>query len=331
MNYSFSLQPLTEASIKLDLTYFMCAGFEDRSLGLMFYLKEANLKLKKIVVIEYLPFDENNKLSEVLDLAKHLSIEPIVHIKFDRYDPQNSTDINPDELIDLIGQSGSAVDISGMSRFLIVILCVRLLRMNKLENLVYFEPEDYHPTEKEYYRAHAEEGRIETFPFLSSGLYEILTVDDLTSGAMQGYPQLLVASPTFQPTFLRAILNEIFPEKLILLEGVPPDPKRRWRKEKVRELNRFAFDIASEEDSVEISTADAQVVYEELQRISKNHRYTNRIIIAPAASKMHALGIAAFIASGAQVEVIYPTPKVFEREYTKGVGKSVLVSITGAS
>ena len=313
------------------MTYFVCAGFEDRSLGLLSYLKDWGFQVKKVVIIEYLPFDETNRLMEVVNLAGQVSTEPIEIIKFDRHDPQNSDDINPDRLNDLIREGGSAVDISGMSRFLIVILCVRLLRMKKLVNLVYFEPEDYHPIEQEYYDVHTKEKRIGTFQFLSSGLYEILTVDDLTSGAMLGYPPLLVASPTFQPTFLRALLNELYPEKLILLEGVPPDPKRRWRKEKVRQLNQYAFDIASE-DSAEISTADAQAVYDELQKISKQHRYTNRIILAPAASKMHALGIAAFIASGAQVEVIYPTPKEFKSaEYTKGIGKADLIFIKDSS
>ena len=280
----------------------------------------------KILLVEYEPFNPGNQIDKLEHLAQKVATAPPRRLRFSRYDPDLSTDCWAETLLSATqGTDSCVLDLSGMSRFLIVILTARLRRLGLLKYVVYSEPALYRPSHEEF-EFSQKRGMDDSLLFQTTGLHGIVAVRDLTTVAMQGCPQVLVASPTFEPLFLRALLNDIEPAKLILFEGVPPAAQNAWRRDAVRDLNRTAFRIAGD-NILPISTDSAQEAADTLRRVYDAHKYTHRLVVAPAASKLASLGLALALTEGVEAEVIYPTPTGFSDPYTDGVGGTRILEI----
>jgi hypothetical protein len=138
---------------------------------------------------------------------------------------------------------------------------------------------------------------------------------------MQGYPQLLVASPTFEPVFMRALVNELTPAKLILIEGEPPSTHNGWRRQAVRDLNVGAFRIA-DLNVITIPTNSIDEATHALCEIYLQHRYSHRLVVAPAASKLNSIGLGIALSHNVEAECVYPTPLGFSDPYSDGIGST---------
>ena len=304
---------------------FVAAGFEQRSVAYLNYCANRGLRYYRVMVVDYRPMDRRNRHEEAMRSAKKVGCYTEERT-FDRFQPFDSTGLDSDSLEVLCERRDVVLDISGMSRFLIVVLATRLIRAGLSVTVAYTEPEIYYPSESQFRgRTHAgqygETGQV----FLTTGLFGITTVPDLTQAVMSGEPEVLVVSPSFEPHFIRALINELAPPVVVLIEGIPPDASNRWRKDAIRELNALAFETADE--VIPVSTSSIEESRVALQHVFGQYKYTHRMIVVPAVSKLGAVGIAEAILTEVEAEIIYPTPTGFQDPYTDGVRDTQFVEI----
>ena len=133
------------------------------------------------------------------------------------------------------------IDISGMSKFLIVVLLHGLEDYPGNVHIIFSEAEIYHPLREDF------ESKIESLSedimpsFLTTNVYKIVTTTELSSTSMQGYPLLIIAFPTFNYEEMYALLNEITPQYLVKIEGNPREKKNQWRLEAIQRINTVCF------------------------------------------------------------------------------------------
>lgn len=304
-----------EAKIETDdkTVYFGAMGFEDRSLA---FLKESfsrNMKIGAIYAIKYSPHDMKNREEEFLRLAEKIC--PDVHIiEYNRYSPEDFSRQIP-KISRILDYRRVIVDISGLSKLAIVVLLQGLTECSTHLRVFYAEAKTYHP-EKEIF----DKQRLkisETVPtFLTTNVFDILSTTSLSSSNMGGSPITLVAFPTFNHLELSALLNELSPQQLFLLENLPFQDRIKWRLEAIRDINKNNYPLVNERRTVNtflyIETLEA------LEEIYNKIKYTSRLLIAPTGSKMQSLGIFLFKQLHPDIQIIYPVARSFLQEYTEG-------------
>jgi hypothetical protein len=222
------------------------------------------------------------------------------------------------------------IDVSAMSRLLIVQLLVALKQQpGALERgiILYTEANEYPPSESEVESllARRKNEPALLLHLLSSGVFEITVVPELSAMSMTGEQTRLVAFPSFNTEQLTALRSELQPSKLVIAHGVPPNPKNAWRKEAVARLNDTAGLDAEE---WEVSTLDYRETLDRLLELYDKHNERDRIVVCPTGSKMQAIAVGLFRAFLDDVQIVYPTPKQFYPEsYTKGVGASHVIDL----
>jgi hypothetical protein len=303
-------------------TFRGSAGFEDRCFSFLGRLISSGKKIKNVIGIEYRPLNPENRKKDFETLGTKAALRNKVKwIIYDRYDPEKFYH-TLGKVKNLINETANVIiDISGMSKFLIVVLLDILKDFKGNVIVVYSEAEIYHPTPEEY------ESKKEEMPdirptFLTRDVYKIALTTSLSSIAMQSSPLLMIAFPTFNDKELMALLNEMTPQCLIEFEAVPHEEGDRWRFDAVRWINRkidedfiFKIDWIIHE---ELSTFDYIGTVAALNEIYRNFKYTHKCVIAPTGSKLQSVGVFIFKQLHPEVQVVYPVTKEFAEEYTEG-------------
>ncbi len=313
---SFDIPLIPEDSI-----YIGTAGFEDRCFAFLEESNKNNLKFKTIIGIKYEPFDEKNRVDEFEKIAINATKgNKLDWMVYDRHNPEDfSISINKiKKLINLT--ENVVVDISGMSKFLIVILLYGLKDYLGNIHIIYCEAKIYFPQQKDY-KSLKEKLPEETPSFLTTNVYKIVTTTELSSISMQGYPILIIAFPTFNYKEMYALLNEITPQYLFKIDGIPREKHNQWRLEAIRWINKKIYSDFVPKiriDEKESSTFDYIQTIEVLNDIYKNYKYTHKCIIAPTGSKLQTLGVLFFKQMFPEIQLVYPVTAKFSEEYTKG-------------
>lgn len=328
--------PLDISKISTTSIYIGTAGFEDRSLAILEQCKENHIFFEKIIGIKYDPPQENNQSWKFDDLARVVSREGKVNwFKYSRFNPEEFT-AGSLGLYDLILDSNRIiVDISGMSKFLIIVLLDELRDFSFDVELVYCEAETYYPTQESYESAIKK--KLDAIPpsFLTTNVYEIVTTSRLSSNSMQGYPLLIFAFPTFNYKEMYALLNEITPQYLFEIEGVPREEHNKWRLDAIRKINEkvdkdFCPSI-QEIQSRAVSTFDYIATINVLDEYYSKFKYTHKCIISPTGSKMQAFAVFLFKKMHPEVHLIYPVTDRYVDEYTSGYKSIWHIHIEGYS
>ena len=321
------IDPLVCTNLKEPFIYIAAVGFEDRCFA---FLKEAlnhGIKPLEVIAIEYDPKELPNRKREFLSLLKQLDIrsQNVTWIKYQRTSPDQF-----EQAIESIKKMCSQyrntlIDISSMSKLLILQLLqgLRFIQINI--RIVYTEAAKYYPLQQEYEQAKSKIRR--NIPeFLSSGIHDVVTTYTLSSVAMQGYPTVLIGFPTFNQNLLLAAIEEAAPQVLIIFEGIPHKSENLWRLDAIAELNSAAYRYRSR-PSIRVQTFDYIETVGKLEDIYSDYRYTHRVVIAPASSKLQTIGIFFFKHIHPDVHIIYPTPRGFFKLHTEGVEAIWQVSI----
>jgi len=299
----------------------MCVGFEDRAVGV---LKNALVTSShfKVIIVHYLPFILENRLREIEELCHQAKLQVSEVI----YDRQNPTGFGTTLLEKVAGVRGRIfLDISGMSRLLIVqSLAALACKEGGLQDclVAYAEAAEYPPTTSEVEQAlkQAEEDPIYTILLLSSGVFDVTVVPELSPTSIGGSQTRLVVFPTFSADQLTSLINELGPSRLTLIHGIPPRPHNKWRTAAITKINRLdSIRIPREELST--STLDYRETLSALLELYSRYSERERLLISPAGSKMQAVAVGLFRAFIDDVQIVYPTPKEFcsPTNYTKGV------------
>lgn len=295
--------------------YIAAAGFEDRATAVLDRCILENAMVEKAFLIEYKPHgDPRNRVSEFMDKLRQIGAS-VSCIAYDRRNPQEFQ-TRCLSLFRSIDSSEVIVDISGMSKFLIMVVLQSLRKVQNELTIVYAEADIYHPTKEEFERETKKSGT--TPDFLTTGVYDILTVSSLSSVSMQGYPILMLAFPTFNHFEIAALHNEFSPQNMILLEGEPHEEQDKWRLQGIREVNKNALsspDYASE--SKVLSTFDYRSNVEAFEEIYRRYSYSHKILVSPTGSKLQTLAVFMFKQLHPDIQIVYPITEAFIGEYSE--------------
>ena len=303
--------------------YIGVAGFEERCFTFLEQCNTENVKFQSIIGIKYEPFDKNNDIKKFEEFAINVSPKnKFGWITYDRRNPEKFSNLIKSIEKSLELAKNIVIDITGMSKFLIVVLFYELKNYSGNIHVIYGEAEIYHPL-KEEYESGKEMFAGDTFPsFLTTNVYKIVTTTELSSTSMQGYPFLIIAFPTFNYREMYALLNEITPQYLFKIEGEPREKHNQWRLEALRWINgKLDIDFEPNIKGIykkELSTFEYVKTIEILNEIYKKHKYTHKCIIAPTGSKLQTLGVLLFKQMYPDIQLVYPVTTNFSEEYTEG-------------
>ena len=299
----------------------VCAGFEDRALAFLRNSTSRPGHQFHVLVINYLPVISQNRAIEIDEICCRSQLHQIP-VTYDRRDPAGFGDAFLDKLRSLGGRV--YLDVSGMSRLLIVQLLVALGNRDSgfsRCSILYAEAVEYPPSMTEVEDAMAKSGTdpLYSMMLLSTGVFEVTIVPELSSFSPASQQTRLVAFPSFNTDQLTALRIEIQPSRYSIIHGVPPATENLWRKETIARLNHT--DSLEAEESYSTSTLDYRETLNCLLEIYARHAATERILIAPTGSKMQAVAVGILRSFLTDVQIVYPTPRTFTSptSYTIGV------------
>jgi hypothetical protein len=323
------LPPITPVhldNIEEPIAYIGAAGFEGRALSV---LDEAALTPKRFeyaIGVQYRPFDERNMVQEFTAKAKNLDVpeRELKWVTYDRYAPQEFLTASGEIQTIANNVSSLVIDISAMSKFLIVTLLQSLRNVKCRVEITYTEADVYHPT-KDVFEWHKQLPHEKAPEFLTTDIYKIVTTTSLSSSSMQGYPLLMIAFPTFNYRELLALLNEMTPQHLIILEGKPHENHNAWRLDAIRWINGKSEDSALDKRTV--STFDYSETIAALEEIYQRFHHSHKLIVSPTGSKLQTFGVFLFKQMHPDIQLIYPVTRRFASEYTSGCSAIWQISI----
>jgi hypothetical protein len=278
------------------------------------------MKIDQAIGITYLPFDSKNKETEFKEKIEKV-VSTTSWIVFDRHDPQKFQDSFP-VLLSSVRPKALVIDISAMSKFLIMILLQALRNFSGDIIIAYVEADCYHPTPKEFEEAKKQiigSPDLGSPDFLTSDVFRILHVTSLSSSAMQGHPILLIAYPTFNHNEIVALHNELSPNCMVIVLGKPHEEKNDWRLDAVKEINSRVLNNPDYcRDPFTLSTFDYISNIWGLENIYQKYKYTHRVLLSPTGSKLQTIAAFIFKQMRPDIQIVYPSTKSFIGEYTDG-------------
>ena len=316
-----NLQEIEFPSVGTDDCLLVCAGFEDRAVETLRRACNAGITDFSLGIVNYLPDYQENKIRELRTIGQGADLR----VNEFTYDRKNPTDIG--EELKRFAQDFEHVfiDISGMSRLLIVQTLVALIGQQRQQiSIIYGEAQEYPPFESEVERNH---GTI--LSYLSSGIFEIAATPELGSVSMLGEAIRLVAFPSFDPSQLANLIQELQPTYTEFIHGIPPTQENKWRTEAIRRLNHQTLGELHGKKDHEVSTLDYRETLQKLLQIYAERSMFDRLVISPTGSKMQAVAVGLFRAALHDVQIVYPTPKDFTtpEKYTVGLRQLYMVDL----
>ncbi len=291
-------------------------GFEDRALAGLHLACEVSNQFG-VVGLHYLPEVEENREAEFSEVCRANRLE-VENFTYDRE--------NPSGIGLTVGEHTSRfervyLDISGMSRLLIVQLLAELIRRRNTVCLIYTEAEVYPPLEHEFDGSHQDGAASPSY--LSSGIFEIVSSPELSSVSMLGSAIRLISFPSFDPSQLSNLVQEVQPTHNDVINGVPPYEELAWRTSAIQKLNSSTVNGLKRARCHNVSTFDYRETLGLLLGIYDKYAAFDRLVVAPTGSKMQAVAVGIMRGVLEDVQIVYPTPLQFlePSRYTEGVKK----------
>lgn len=315
-----SLQRIKFPSIGNADCLLVCAGFEKRAIGTLRQTCEAGRTGFSLVIVKYRPPYSQNRIEELRTIGQGADLR-IDEFVYDRKNPSGMG-----EKLRSFTQKHEFdrvfIDISGMSRLLIVQTLVALIsEQNQPITIIYGEAEEYPPSKDEFEQDN-KDGNTKPAPsYLSSGIFEIAATPELSSVSMLGEAIRLVAFPSFAHEQLSNLIQELQPTYTEFIHGIPPYQENEWRKDAINMLNSLTLKELRGKKEHNASTLDYRETLDRLLKIYAERSMFDRLVIAPTGSKMQAVAVGLFRSVLHDVQIVYPTPQTFPKpdKYTSGL------------
>lgn len=308
------LQHVQSLSTEKKRVLIIAEGFETRSLS--WIKSQPNRKLFEQAVICKYSLSRKNRFEDMIQaVTMRTNSTPIV-IDYNRFDPTVFEQKFAKQISVLLKDEYEvAIDISAMSKMLIMII-INLLRDNNNDlRIVYTEPKTWKPSEEEYLAAVEDIKKYGSRIALSSiGVFDITRTPRLASVVMQNAPALLIAFTSSNEQALSALFNEVVPSSALLINA--KNDREPWREEAAIQINqRVMNDFRIYRTAINsFNLLDYISVFEFIAEIYRNNCYSKRIIVSPTGGKMHTLSCALIKACCQDIHIEYPTPESYHFE-----------------
>ena len=336
-----ALQPRRDISLVSGDVLIHAPGFEDRTMAVVERITVSGRP--HAVLLEFYPYAKKNRLADVTRALSGAGLqvgdEDIV--AYDRFNPETFED-RLESRLQIVGASRAVVDISTMSK-LEIILVLKVCHSLGLDvRVIYTEAETYGPSKEEFEEA-KDKGQIHR-PSLQvfNGIHGVIRVSSLSSIAMQGQSTAAVVFMSFNDALTQVLLNSIYPGRLLLINGRPPQHAWRegataWIHDQVRQEWSEDNPIADIEGASVplptrvVSTLDYRETVRMLIELYWELSPTHRILLAPAGSKLQAVGSYIAKALHPDIHIEYPSPEGFQPTYSEGIGPHWLLDFGNLS
>lgn len=286
-------------------------GFESRSLS---WIKSqpSGKVFRHAIICRYSP-SKRDRFDEMKEEVTNRTESCPVVIEYNRFNPTVfEQDFAKKISLLITDQDEVVMDISAMSKILIMIIVNILRDYDNDLRLVYTEPKTWKPSEEEYRAAVEDIKKYGSRIALSSiGVFDITRTPRLASVIMQNAPTLLIAFTSSNEQALSALFNEVVPSSALLINA--RNGRETWREEAAIQINqRVLNDFRIYETAIDsFDLLDYISVFEFLAEIYKTNCYTKRIVISPTGGKVHAISCALIKACCQDIHVEYPTPESY--------------------
>jgi hypothetical protein len=312
-------------------------GFEDRTMAIAQTVEPS--PGARAILLDYLPFNPKNRLTDVREaLSVHgVEIADEDILKYRRFAPGDFETRLQQRL--LIHHARCAiVDISTMSKLEILLVLQVCHACDVDVRVLYSEAAEYGPSKREYDEAKQNNEIHQPTIQVFTGVHGVVRVDSLASVAMQGQPTAALVFMSFNDALTQVLLNTVYPARLFLINGRPP--KHSWREEATAWIHdQVRREWAADNPVVPAiaggvpmpkrvaSTLDYRetvaLLLELYWKLSANHR----LLLAPAGSKLQAVGCYLAKALHPDIHIEYPSPDGFQAYYSAGVGSRWLLKL----
>jgi hypothetical protein len=311
-------------------------GFEDRTMAIFDII--APVPSVTALLLDYRPHNPNNRLLDVQEKFKQHGISSDVLV-YDRFDPSGFEDVLRNVLLKR-GTSRAIVDISTMSKLAIILILQVCLRLELDVIVLYTEAQKYGPTQEEFEKAKGNHEIHRPSIQIFTAIHGVVRVSSLASVSMQGQPTAALSFMSFNDVLTQALLNTVFPTRLFLINGRPP--VHSWREEATAWIHDQVRREWEDDNPVTrpnrespllpertVSTLDYRETVSLLLHLYWQLSATHRIILAPAGSKMQAVGCFLVKALHPDIHIEYPSPEGFLPEYSSGISQHWIVNFGG--
>ena len=301
----FTLDPSTKKML------IVAEGFEKRSLYWI-SKKENKTVFDRSIICKYSP-SKQSRFDEMLKVVKeHTQNEPVIW-EYNRFEPTLFEKKFKESTSLFNGIDEIVVDISVMSKMLIMIVLCCLKDYNNKIRIIYSEPVAWGPIQKKYKENISNRTHGTCIGLSSVGVGNVVRTPMLSSIVMQDCPILLIAFLSFNEQLLNVLVNEISPTKLVIFNHKCSQAK--WREDAMLSIHKDLIEENSYKESSEsifsYDLTDYKSVFEALSKVYRDNCYTFRIVMAPTGCKLHAVACALLKLCCSDVHVEYPTPESY--------------------
>lgn len=302
-------------------------GFEQRSLGWTNYQEEQGDVLNCALMFRYVHSKGRNRIEQLRQALAKIGVSRPIDIPYNGHSPHKMEDLLSRNLELVLPELEEVVvDISAMTKLLILVCLCELSRFPGTLRIVYSEAESYAPSQKEYEESKDDMGMIANFP--SRGIESIVRMKCLSSIRMQGQPVTMVAFTSFNEQLVRHMLGNINPHRLLFIAGRPPRKDFAWRERAQQEIHKRLIDEYPADNPLNeqglvhrvASTLEYNETVDRLDEIYKRFGSHERIICAATGSKMQTVGLFFSKMMHPDIHIEYPTPDSY---FVKGISKRI--------
>jgi hypothetical protein len=312
-------------------------GFEDRTMAVASVVTAS--PGVRAILLDYLPYDSNNRLSDVRGAlsARGIEIADEDILTYNRFAP-GDFETRLLRCLRAHGFRRVVIDISTMSKLEIMLILNVCRKVDLSVRVFYCEADTYRPSQEEFETARQRNKIHQPTLQIFTGVHGVVRVDSLASVAMQGQPTAAIVFMSLNDALTQALLNTVYPSRLFLINGRPP--VHAWREEAtawIHDQVRREW----EEDNPVHPAVEGKVAMPKRIASTLYYRETvsvllqlywqlsadHRILLAPAGSKLQAVGSYLVKALHPDIHIEYPSPEGFFSDYSSGVGPRWLLNL----
>jgi len=312
-------------------------GFEDRTMAIAETVVPSAGACA--VLLDYLPFNSKNRLSDVREALFVRGVE-VAHediLKYDRFEPDDF-ETRLQTCLRNHSAGRAIVDISTMSKLEIMLVLSVCHKLDLHVRILYSEAKVYGPSEEEFKLARQKNEIHRPTLQVFTGVHGVVRVDSLASVAMQGQPTAALVFMSLNDALTQVLLNTVYPGRLFLINGRPPvhswrEEATAWIHDQVRrewgEDNPVRPAVANGVPMPErvVSTLDYRETVSLLLQLYWQLSADHRVLLAPAGSKLQAVGSYVVKALHPDIHIEYPSPEGFLPYYSSGAGARWLLDL----
>jgi len=326
------LKPAQKIKSKARRLFIGAYGFEDRTLGWSEYQQSQSDILINALMFRYDPSkgqqNNPNKIKDLRQALKNIG----AHSKCDEieYNWQVPQEIE-NEIEDYFDTKMKdidevIVDISSMTKFLILVCLCKLIRFQGTVRIVYTEAKNYSPSLKEYEKSKEDMAFLAKFP--SQGVRAIARARCLSSIRMQGQPVTLIAFTSFNEQLVRHLLGTMNPHRLIFINGRSPREDFAWREKATQDIHKRLIEAYSIDNPINnnellinsTSTLNYIETVEIINDIYNKLGIYERLICGATGSKMQTVGLFFTKLLHPDIHIEYPIPdSYYVEELSTGI------------